>query len=87
LLLFGNGPNDRRETPDVLSRGTCFFTPLATEVCVGVSSATTDEAVEPTVRFRLRIVTEDGMWPAPTDERGDARGGVDIGAGSLERAF
>lgn len=42
-----------------------------------------EDAVEPTVRFLERIVTFDELI---TDERGEARGGVDTGPGSLERA-
>lgn len=36
----------------------------------------------------LRTVTEAGMKDCPTTEplRGEARGGVDVGAGSFERA-
>ena len=41
------------------------------------------DAVDPTVRLRLRIVTVDGTL---TEERGEARGGVLTGAGSFERA-
>lgn len=41
------------------------------------------DEVEPVVRFRLRIVTVEGT---ETEERGEARGGVLTGAGSLERA-
>ena len=49
----------------------------------------TDEALEPPSRFLLlRIVTVAGMKDCPTTEepRGDTRGGVDVGAGSFERA-
>lgn len=56
---------------------------------VGVVSSpwTDDEAVEPTVRFLVRIVTVEGTLLAPwTEERGEARGGVLTGAGSLDRA-
>lgn len=74
--------------PDALSRGTCLPARPVVVECVGVSSATVDEVVEPAVRFRLRIVTVDGTLAVPpSNARGDARGGVDVGAGSLERAF
>jgi hypothetical protein len=84
LVRFGRGPKDKRETPDVLSRGMCFPTPPVD--WLGVSSAK-EEAVEPAPRFRLlRMVTVEGTTDM-TDERGDARGGVKTGAGSLERTL
>jgi hypothetical protein len=50
----------------------------------------TEEAVLPIVRLRLRIVTVDGTAAAALllwmELRGEARGGVATGAGSLERA-
>jgi len=59
---FGNGPNDKRLTPDVLRRGT--WLPLVAGVgipVVGVmSSPATEDAVEPPVRLRERIVTDEG---------------------------
>lgn len=52
------------------------------------------EMVLPVLRFLLRTVTEEGMavvvadgwWPRAEPERGEARGGVLTGPGSLERA-
>lgn len=50
-------------------------------------SSARDEVIEPAPRFRLlRIVTVEGTTDM-TDERGDARGGVRTGAGSLERTL
>lgn len=49
----------------------------------------TVEALLPPVRFLLlRIVTVAGMddWPSAEPLRGDARGGVEVGAGNFERA-
>lgn len=87
LVRFGSGPKDRRDTPDVLRRGTCFpGRPMPVD-WDGVSSARVDEVVEPVVRFRLLIVTVDGTLVLPRIDRGEARGGVVVGAGSLERAF
>ncbi len=93
---MGRVPNDRRETPDVLSRGTCLFVPEMLlrdsegpwRDCEGVRWSPTrlaalEEAVEPTGRLRLRIVTVDGTL---TGFRGEERGGVLAGPGSLERA-
>jgi len=88
---FGSGPKDSRETPDVLSRDMCLLTPLLDEMLLrksmlpGVASwpPCMLDAVDPTVRLRLRIVTVDGTL---IEERGEARGGVLMGAGSLERA-
>ena len=55
-----------------------------------MSSVATEDAlaVLPIVRFLLLIVTLAGMWLWPIAEpfRGDARGGVFTGAGSLDRA-
>lgn len=95
-LRFGRGPNERRDTPDVLSRGTCLLVlddkllrrSALERGWVGVASSpatlpATLEAVEPTVRLRLRTVTVDGML---TEPRGDALGGVLTGPGSFERA-
>lgn len=47
-----------------------------------------EEAVLPIVRLRERMVTVEGIAPeaAVVVPRGEARGGVEIGAGSLERA-
>jgi hypothetical protein len=85
---FGSGPNDSRLTPDVLSRGTCLDVDAAWVLVGVVSSPCTDEdAVEPIVRFRDRIVTLDGtLWAPCTEDRGDARGGVLTGAGSFDLA-
>jgi hypothetical protein len=96
-VRLGSGPKDRRETPDVLSRGTCW--PVLDEMLLrdsdgawrgweGVVSeparlAALDEAVEPTALRRLRIVTVEGTLMTP---RGEERGGVPTGPGSLERA-
>ena len=47
-----------------------------------------DDALLPPLRFLLlRTVTFDGMEDCPSAEplRGDARGGVEVGAGSFER--
>ena len=49
----------------------------------------TEEALEPPIRFLLlRTVTVAGIKDCPTTGslRGEARGGVDVGAGSFERA-
>lgn len=72
----------------MLSRGACLcgLSWLAND-CVGVSSAATEEVVEPIVRFRERTVTVDGTCTPMPDDLGDARGGVWVGAGSLDRAF
>lgn len=79
----GRGPKDKREMPLVERRGTCF-------VASGVSSepeVIADEIVDPPVRLRLRIVTLLGIALPPEDSsRGDALGGVYVGAGSLDRA-
>ena len=95
-LRLGRGPNDSLDTPDVLSLGTCLLVVLLDDMLLrksgmweglaeGVASSVIalDEVVDPTVRLRLRTVTVDGML---TEDRGDARGGVLTGAGSLERA-
>lgn len=94
-LRFGSGPNESRDTPDVLSRGTCLLvlddmllrkSVLRGIVGVASSPATlpaTLEVVEPTVRFRLRMVTVDGT---AAEDRGENLGGVLIGPGSFERA-
>ena len=84
---FGRGPKDSRLTADVLSRGTWLdLDPATAARCwfVGVvSSPATDDAAD---RFRDRIVTDDGTPAEPlTEARGDARGGVCVGAGSLDR--
>jgi hypothetical protein len=95
-LRLGSGPKDRRETPDVLSRGTCLLvleerllwdSDGAWREWDGVSEAklaALEEAVDPPVRLRLRIVMLDGI----AGPCGDLRGGESIGgaAGSLERA-
>lgn len=97
-LRLGRGPKERRETPEVLRRGTCLLVleeKLARESdgawrdWEGVMSeparlVALEEAVEPTVRLRLRMVTVDGT----AMPRGEERGGVlvDPVAGSLERA-
>ena len=85
---FGNGPNDSRLTPDVLSRGTWLPLDVDDGMLVGVgSSPATEDAAEPLVRLRERIVTDEGMAVALyTLVRGEARGGVRVGPGSLDRA-
>src|SRR5688572_13194073 len=90
-LRLGSGPKDRRLIPDVLSLGTWLGLGVAAMLgLVGVvsSPATEDEAVDPTVRFRERIVIEEGtdVVLELKSVRGDARGGVCVGAGSFERA-
>lgn len=79
----GIGPNDNLLMPDVDNLLTCFIDD-------GVSSAAEEFAltVLPPVRFLLRIVTLGGMyeWLAVEELRGDARGGVWIGAGSFDLA-
>jgi len=89
-LRFGKGPKESRDTPDVLSRGTCLLLAAVlllrkSDACdEGVSSpATLDEALEPTVRLRLLIVTVDGT---PGWGLGDIRGGVFAPPGSFDRA-
>lgn len=77
---LGTGPKERRETPDVLSRVRWWL--IDSE---GVSSVT-DDADEPTVRLRERIVTVEGIEVSPLTDRGDTFGGVKVGAGSFERA-
>lgn len=80
----GPGPKDSLLIPDVLSLGTWLLPDTEELKFVGVvSSPTTDEAADPVVRFLERTVTVDGT-AAPL--RGEARGGVYVGAGSLERA-
>jgi hypothetical protein len=68
--------------PDVDNLLTCF--------AEGVSSGATDEwlTVLPLARFLLLIVTLEGMklWPRAEPLRGDARGGVLIGAGNFDLA-
>ena len=94
---FGSGPNESRLTPEVLSLGTCFVVAAATPAAralVGVVSSPCTDGVpideRPVVvvpRLRERMVTLDGTLCAPcNDERGEDRGGVLTGAGSLERA-
>lgn len=96
-FLFGKGPNDSRETPDVLSRGTCLLVAVAVlETLLRGAWEDVDfesspklneeiEAVDPTVRFRLRMVTDVGT--TLIGPRGDARGGVLRGfGGNFERA-
>lgn len=86
---FGRGPKDRRLTLDSLSRGTWLLPPIEVRKLVGVvSSPATDDVAEPIVRFRERTVTVDGTPLAAllTDCLGDARGGVCVGAGNLDRA-
>lgn len=84
---MGTGPNDSLLTPDVLRRGTWPpFTLLLNPVPVGVESVVvlvvTDDT-DPGPRLRDRIV----ILPGSINEgRGDARGGVIVGPGSLERA-
>lgn len=95
---FGNGPNDNRLTPDVLSLGTCpdlaegvllaagVDDVVVVLACVGVeSSLNTEDAVEPGALLRDRIVTDAGRAEAALTDRGDALGGVPVGPGSLER--
>ena len=77
-VVDGN-PNDRRLTCWVDS-GVPSPVPLRDEVRL---------ALLPPVRFLgLRIVTVAGTWLCPRMEplRGDARGGVYVGAGSFDRA-
>lgn len=98
-LRLGRGPKERRDTPEVLRRGTCLLVleeKLAREsdgawrewegvvVSEPARLAALEEAVEPTARLRLRIVTVGGT----AIPRGEERGGVlvDPVAGSLERA-
>lgn len=90
-LRFGSGPKDSRLIPEVLSLGTWLGLGMAElVVLVGVvsSPAMDDEAVDPTVRFLERIVTEEGIVVVLELKSvlGEARGGVCVGAGSLERA-
>jgi hypothetical protein len=87
-LRFGNGPNESRLTPEVDSRGTCLPEVLLLKLLfVGVVSSAAAGAVDPTVRFLERIVTDDGtLEPKLTDDRGEDRGGVATGAGSLDLA-
>jgi hypothetical protein len=95
-LRLGRGPNDKRETPDELSRGMCLL--VLEEMLLwdsdgawrdweGVSEAklaALEEAVDPPVRLRLRMVMLDGIAMPRGEERGgDSGGGA---AGSLERA-
>ena len=71
--------------PVVERRETCFVEP--TEGVLSLSDAPeAAEIVLPVVRLRLRMVTEDGMYVCNVEFRGDDLGGVEIGAGSLERA-
>lgn len=83
LSRFGSGPKDRRLMPDVDIRETCLVPGV-----VLLSSTAEDVllllTVLPTVLLRLRIVTLGGMKGCPF--LGDARGGVLIGAGSLDLA-
>jgi hypothetical protein len=80
----GPGPKESLLIPEVLSLGTWLLPDTDELKFVGVvSSPATDEAVDPAVRFLERTVTVDGTI-APL--RGEARGGVWVGAGSLERA-
>lgn len=80
----GPGPKESLLIPDVLSLGTWLLPDTDELKLVGVvSSPAMDEAVEPAVLFLERTVTVDGTT-APL--RGEARGGVYVGAGSLERA-
>lgn len=88
---FGSGPKDSLLTPEVLSLGTWLgLEDVEDRKLVGVVSspatlpARDEEAVDPRVRFRERIVTVDGTVGAPA-VRGEARGGVCVGAGSLDR--
>jgi len=80
---LGIGPNERRLIPEVERRGTCLDTGVSS-----LPSPPIDEvlAVLPPVRFLLRIVTLGGIYGIAEAPRGEARGGVLIGAGSLERA-
>lgn len=83
---FGKGPGPKESLliPDVLSLGTWLLPDVEALKFVGVvSSPAMDEAVEPAVRFLDRTVTVDGTT---LPLRGEARGGVKVGAGSLERA-
>lgn len=59
---FGRGPKESLLTPDVLSRGTWLGRDDVEErKFVGVvSSPARDDAEDPAVRFRERIVTVDG---------------------------
>ena len=51
-----------------------------------MSSPATDDVVDPIVRFRERTVTVAGTVAPLAENRGEARGGVLVGAGSLDRA-
>lgn len=74
---FGSGPYERRPTLDSLSRGTWLLVFVEARWLVGVvSSPATDEAADPMVRFRERMVTVAGTLAPLTEDRGDARGGV-----------
>lgn len=64
-LRLGRGPNDKRLTPDVLSRGTCLPVVEAPWLLVGVVSSPATLAVEPVTRFRERMVTLEGTLWAP----------------------
>jgi len=84
---LGRGPNESLLMPEVLSLGTWLFPDVDALKFVGVvSSPATDDAVEPAVRFLERTVTVDGTTPPLIAFRGEARGGVCVGAGSLDRA-
>lgn len=77
------GPNDSLLIPEVDNLLICLVT--------GVSSAAATEVwltVLPLALFLLLIVTLAGikLWPSADPLRGDARGGVLIGAGNFERA-
>lgn len=67
----GPGPYDRRLTPEVLSRGTWLPLDDVEEwKLVGVMSSpatepATEEAADPTLRLRDRIVTVEGTWGFP----------------------
>lgn len=85
---FGRGPKDSLLTPDILSRGRCLppLVLLLKPLPVGVASSgvvlVAVDDTDDTPRLRVLIVT---LLLLATD-LGEARGGVTVGAGSLERA-
>jgi len=86
----GKGPKERRLMPEVERRATCFVVPgVEVSSWTGGPGMEFEEVVLPVVRLRLRMVMLEGIPTAPRALgiiRGEERGGVLIGAGSLERA-
>lgn len=79
---LGDGPNDSRLTPDVLSLGICLLVEP-----VGVTSSPQIELdTELCPLLRDLIVTLDGTLGAPREFRGELAGNTSPGPGSLERA-